>query len=156
MDRNDIIPMDPSGQLGFTPEQGRVWTASEGQIVNLLAFVLCGLTFWLVLPAAYALARFMGTACHRYELTDQRLLESTGVFFRRTDELELYRVVDLVIEEPLLQRLVGRGRVVLRSADRSTPTVVLNAIPNPRRVGALLRNLVERCRVAKGVRHFDT
>lgn len=156
MDRNDIIPMDSSAQLGFTPEQGSVWTASEGQIVNLFAFVLCGLTFWLVLPAAYALARFMGTSCHRYELTDQRLLESTGVFFRRTDELELYRVVDLVIEEPLLQRFVGRGRVVLRTADRSTPTVVLNAIPNPRQVGALIRNLVERCRVAKGVRHFDT
>lgn len=156
MEQNDIMPMDPSGRLGFMPERGSLWTASEGQIVNLVAYVLCGLTFWLVIPAAYALARFMGTACHRYELTDQRLLESTGVFFRRTDELELYRVVDLVTEEPLLQRLVGRGRVILRTADRSTPTVVLNAIPNPREVGALIRDLVERCRVAKGVRHFDS
>jgi len=156
MNSNDILPAEPSGQLGFTPERGSVWTGSEGQIVNFVAYVVCGLTFWLVLPAAFALARFMVTACHRYELTDQRLHESVGVFWRRTDELELYRVLDIAIEEPFLQRLVGRGRVVLRTADRSTPVVVLNAIPNPSAVGYLIRDLVERCRVAKGVRHFDT
>lgn len=133
-----------------------LWTATEGQIVNSFTYLVCGLTFWLVLPAAYALYVFMRTACHRYELTDQRLLEHSGVFLRRTDELELYRVSDIAVEQPLLQRLLGRGRVVMRTADRSTPTVVLNAVSQPAAVANLIREHVERCRVAKGVRHFDT
>jgi uncharacterized membrane protein YdbT with pleckstrin-like domain len=142
--------------MRFTTEHGVLWSEGEGQIVNALTYLVCGLTFWLVVPGAYALATFMRTACHRYELTDQRLRETTGVFFRRTDELELYRVADIAVEQPLLQRFVDRGRVVLRTADRSTPTVTLNAVPRPTEVANLIREHVERCRVAKGVRHFDT
>lgn len=143
-------------QTSYTSERGAVWVAVEGQIVNLSVFTVCFLTAWLFLPALYAVGRFIQTACHRYELTDQRLLERSGVFRRRTDELELYRVADIAVEEPLVQRLVGRGCVVLRTNDQSTPIVTLSAVPNPREVAGTIRQLVERCRVAKGVRHFDT
>jgi len=55
----------------------------------------------------------------------------------------------------LLQTLFGRGSVTLLTSDRSTPTVVLRAIPNPIGVADMLRAHVQRCRVANGVREFD-
>jgi uncharacterized membrane protein YdbT with pleckstrin-like domain len=139
----------------FEPEQGPTWSSSEGQIVNLGTYVLCLLTFWLVIPAVYALVRYWTTRAHHYTLTDQRLRETRGLISKHTDELELYRVKDISVEQSMLQRLCGRGRVILQTSDRSTPVVVLSAVPEPLSVADLIRERVERCRVAKGVREID-
>ena len=147
-------PADAAPAAG-QPERGPIWVASEGQVVNLGTHVLCLLTFWLLLPPLYALYRFMVVNAHVYWLTDQRLRETSGLMFKKTEELKLYRVKDISVEQPTLQRLFGRGRVILRTSDRSTPIVVLNAIPGPLAVADLLRDRVETCRVAKGVREID-
>jgi uncharacterized membrane protein YdbT with pleckstrin-like domain len=139
----------------YLPEGGVVWSSSEGQVTNLGATVLCLLGFWLVLPVFYAVYLTLRTACHRYTLTDQRLRERRGILSVTTEELELYRVKDITVKQPLLQRLVGRGSVVLTTSDRTTPVVVLNAIGCPDVVADLVRACVERSRVAKGVREID-
>jgi membrane protein YdbS with pleckstrin-like domain len=139
----------------MAPEGGPIWAASEGQVVNLAAYALCLLTFWLVLPMAYALYRYLRANAHQYVVSNQRLRETTGLFFKRTEELELYRVKDISVEQPPMQRLVGCGRITLRTSDRSTPIVVLNAIPSPLAVADMLRDRIERCRVSKGVREID-
>lgn len=140
----------------FRPEGRVVWSSSEGQISNLGASVLCLLGFWLVLPLFYAAYLALRTTCHRYTLTDERLRERRGILSVTTEELELYRVKDITVKQPLLQRLIGRGSVVLTTSDRSTPVVVLNAIGCPEDVAYLVRVRVERCRVAKSVREIDT
>jgi uncharacterized membrane protein YdbT with pleckstrin-like domain len=140
----------------FVPEGGVVWSASEGQVANLGTLVLCLVGCWLVLPLLYAGYVGLRTACHRYTLTDQRLRERRGILSVTTEELELYRVKDITLQQPLLQRLIGRGRVVLATSDRTTPVVVLNAIGDPQTVANLVRVCVERSRVAKGVREIDT
>jgi len=43
----------------------------------------------------------------------------------------------------------------MQTSDRSTPVVVLNCIRTPREVACVLREHVEKCRVAKGVREID-
>ncbi len=131
------------------------WIESEGQVVNYPAFVLCLLFAWLIVPALYAAYRWFWTNAHVYTLTDQRLSESSGLFSRSVEIVELYRVKDLSIEQPLLQRMLGRGRVVIETSDRSTPTIVLNAIRRPEEVASMLRERVERTRVTKGVREID-
>ena len=137
------------------PESLWIWQASEGQVVNVWPHLAGLLFFWLVVPLLYAVYRFLVVNAHVYWLSDQRLRERRGVLFRKTEELELYRVKDISVEQPPLQRLFGRGRVVLRTSDRSTPIVVLSAIPTPLAVADLLRERVEACRVAKGVREID-
>lgn len=139
----------------YSTESGPLWYESEGQIANALAYLMCGLLCWFIVPLFYAFYRFLQTACHTYSLTNQRFRETSGILFRQTDELELYRVKDIRVQQPLLQRLVGCGRIVMMTSDRLTPVVVLNAIGNPLAVADLLRDCVERCRVAKGVREID-
>ena len=145
----------PSSSLPLTVENAVRWRASEGQVMNLSLYVGCVLTSWLVLPLLYALYRLLLTCAHVYLLTDERLLETTGLIFKDSEALELYRVKDIRIQQPPLQRLFGRGTVVLVTSDRSTPTINLSGIQEPHAVAALLRELVERCRVAKGVREID-
>lgn len=132
-----------------------IWVGTEGQLVNFWSFLAAVLLCWLVVPVFWAIYRYVKVASHRYELTDQRLLEYSGIVVKKVETLELYRVKDIAVSGTLLQAVFGRGRVVLQTTDASTPTVVLNAVANPQLVSQLVRDAVERCRVAKGVRAFD-
>jgi uncharacterized membrane protein YdbT with pleckstrin-like domain len=134
---------------------GPHWSASEGQVMNLGTYAVCALTCWLVLPVLYAIYRFLLTHTHVYQLTGERLLETKGLLSRTTDVLELYRVKDIGIDQPLIQRLFGRGTVVLVTSDRSTPMVNVSGIRSPHAFAEMLRELVERCRAMKGVREID-
>lgn len=149
-------PSDPiPSAAAHEPDADVIWSASEGQVDNLGYFALCLAFCWLLLPLVAGFIRYLATALHSYELTPQRLRERSGILNRQTEELELYRVKDIAVEEPLAQRLFGRGRIVLQTSDRSTPMVVMNCIAMPRQVAQLLRDHVEQCRVMKGVREID-
>lgn len=149
-------PQSHSTRPAPDAEAGCLWSASEGQVVNAVAILLCVATFWLVVPVVYLAVRMLRTWRHQWTLTDQRLREFRGLIFRDVEELELYRVKDISIQQPPMQALFGRGRVILRTSDQSTPTVILNAIPRPLAVADVLRVCIERCRDAKGVRELDT
>lgn len=139
----------------YTSEGCVIWTDTEGQVANAFVFLVAVLTFWLVLPLGYAIFRYWRTANHRYTLTDQRLLVETGIFVKRVESLELNRVKDMAMVRTLTQTLFGRGRVTLQTSDTAAPVVTFNVIAQSVEVSALLRDAVERCRVAKGVRSFD-
>jgi uncharacterized membrane protein YdbT with pleckstrin-like domain len=141
--------------MGSSKERVELWTASEGQVANSHIFVLAVLACWLVLPVFYALYRYLKTANHRYTLTDQRLIEKTGIFVKNVESVELYRVKDLSVSGTLAQTVFGRGRILIQSTDTTSPTLVLNAVPDPVAVSHLVRETVERCRTARGVRAFD-
>ena len=144
-----------TGCATASPESAPIWSSTEGQVVNAGPMVLSLIGFWLVVPVLWLAWRMMQTACHKYTLTTERLRERSGVLAVQVDELELYRVKDIAVSLPVVQRLLGRGRIVLLTSDRSTPRVVLNAVPAPGEVADLIRMHVERCRVQKGVREID-
>jgi uncharacterized membrane protein YdbT with pleckstrin-like domain len=92
-----------------------------------------------------------------YEVTSQRIRLQRGIFTKRTDELELYRVKDTTLVEPLFLRLAGKGNIEVATFDPSTPNLTLHAVSNPRNLRENLRKYTEECRERKGVRltEFD-
>jgi membrane protein YdbS with pleckstrin-like domain len=64
----------------------------------------------LVLPIVIALTRYLRTRTKIYELTNERLKISEGIFGKVTDTLELYRVKDLETRQSFSLRLCGSGR----------------------------------------------
>ena len=52
-------------------------------------------------------------------------------------------------------RVAGYPRIEAKSTDSTTPTLLINAVPDPMVVSHLVRETVERCRAARGVRAFD-
>ncbi|MEP7015538.1 MAG: PH domain-containing protein [Verrucomicrobiota bacterium] len=132
-----------------------VWRGPSSQWKNFGLFVLCGLFCWLIVPIFIALARFLQTKCKVYELTNERLKITEGVFSKVTDTLELYRVKDLETRQPFLYRMFGVENVQLNTSDASTPFVFLEAIPATVGLGDKIRNQVEIIRQQKGVREID-
>ncbi len=137
-------------------EEQSVWKDSPSQAVNLGTHLLCLLLFWLVLPLFYALWRWIETRMTEYELTSQRLVLRSGVFNRRTEEIELYRVRDSSLDEPLLLRIFGAGNILLYATDSSSPTFVLHGVKGAAEVRQKLRAAVEETRDTKRVRSLET
>lgn len=147
--------INKAGRADAIPETEIFWSTTEGQVVNTGAFIVAILLCWLVLPVFWAIFRYLRTANHQYVLTDQRLLERSGIIVKKVETLELYRVKDLSISSTLLQTLFGRGQVILHTTDTTSPTLLVNALPSPEYVSQIMRNRVEQCREARGVRAFD-
>lgn len=151
----DQVAMPSVSSPRAESESRILWSAGEGQVANAGVFVFALLFCWLLVPVVWAIYRFWRTARHRYVLTDQRLLEESGIIVKHVETLELYRVKDLSVAGTVMQTLFGRGQIIIQSTDATTPTLTVNAVPNPVDVSHLMRDAIERCRVAKGVRAFD-
>ena len=136
-------------------EEQRLWKGSPSQVSNLGAYLVCLLLCWLVVPIFYALWRWIDTHLTEYELTSQRLVFRSGVFNRKTEEIELYRVRDSSLDEPLLLRLFGTGNIVLYATDSSAATFVLRAVKAAADVRQKLRAAVEAARDQKRVRSIE-
>lgn len=91
-----------------------------------------------------------------YKITTQRVIIEKGLFSKRMDQIDTYRINDYVVERPFGQRMLGTGNIVLTSIDRSTPEVRIEDIKTD--VLALyesLRKATEDQKLRRGVRTLD-
>lgn len=132
-------------------EEQILWQGSPSQWTNFWPFVLCV----LVVPIPWAIWRWLSTRCYAYEVTDQRVRIRQGVFSRRTDSLELYRVKDASFVQPFVMRLVGIGNVVLETSDITTPLLVIRGVPGADQLREQVIKAVDAVRDRKGVRELD-
>jgi uncharacterized membrane protein YdbT with pleckstrin-like domain len=132
-----------------------VWTGRSSQVTNLGLFLVCFLTCWLIVPIFIAIWKWLDVRCFVYELTTERLKQTHGVFSKRVDEMELYRVKDIALEQPFFLRLFSLANIVLDTSDKTTPRVVLKAISGAEDLANQLRQQVEIQRQKKRVREID-
>jgi uncharacterized membrane protein YdbT with pleckstrin-like domain len=153
-----------------------IWKGTSSQWENCAAFMWLilsvplsvGLNLWLAdkgvglwiyglvaIAALWALWRWVQTKTTTYHLTTERLLTTSGILTKVTDTLELYRVRDLKIVQPLTLRLLGLQNIEMFTADASTADIHLEYIPVRLNLADQIRKCVEACRMAKNVRVMD-
>ncbi|MBE5785518.1 MAG: PH domain-containing protein [Clostridiales bacterium] len=86
-----------------------------------------------------------------YEITDDRLTLRKGFFRTETDEILLYRILDIKMVRTFGQKLCGVGTVTLYSADQSHHTLELKNIKSPDKVRKFISSIVERERAKRGL-----
>ncbi len=102
-------------------------------VVVILTAGLAAIYFWL---------KTRGTS---YRVTSQRVIVETGVFGKRVDQLDLYRIVDFVVERSFGQRVMGTGTITIDSMDKTTPVTRIAGIKTN------VMGLYERLRAAAEV-----
>jgi uncharacterized membrane protein YdbT with pleckstrin-like domain len=148
-----------------------VWEGSESQVLNLGAFLGLGLITVLILilgfmffplaaafalvPLVYMFIKWLIVKNHRYKVTSERIFYTTGIFSKKTDALELYRVRDVEMYEPFWQRLFKLGNVKLSTSDETNQNFLLKAVPNPAKLMNEIRRNVELRRDVKRVRGVE-
>ena len=131
-----------------------LWTAGvTNPKLDTMFWVL--LTATIIIPASVIAFTIFDARFVKYTLTNERLIIQKGILTRTTDEIELYRVKDIRLVEPFLQRLVGLSVIEITSSDRTNPNLSLAGIKNGDVLRNNLRNQVERLRTNKNVREVD-
>ncbi|CAH9016737.1 PH domain-containing protein [Candidatus Nitrosacidococcus sp. I8] len=157
-------------------EETKVWSGSQSQIVNFGTYIICslippiavGVVFYLKLTSSvpaisaaagigaiailYSFWCFLETKSQYYELTSQRLKSHNGVFSRKIEELELYRVRDTELYQSFFERIFGLGTITIISTDATTPTSLIEGIKGAEALREQIRHYVEECRTNKEVK----
>ena len=88
----------------------------------------------------------------RYRVDEDRLYVATGLLKSETNELLLYRVLDVKSTRTLGQKFFGVGTITLMSSDQSNPKLELRNIRDCDRVRRFLSTLIEKQRSDLGIR----
>jgi uncharacterized membrane protein YdbT with pleckstrin-like domain len=149
-------------------EETLLFRGTPSQLLNAKVFAACLVMaraavaagiYWspvafaaLVVPLALGFWVWLRLRLEVYEVTSQRIRIRQGILTRRTEEMELYRVEDVSLVEPIHLRLIGRGNLEIKSNDSSTPVLLLPALKGVEHLREILRQAVEQCRERKRVR----
>ena len=105
----------------------------------------------LVIGGITALGIWIETHSTEYRLTTQRFFLKKGLIAKHLDELELFRVKDVTVDQGIIQRMLGFGSVTILSTDDSTPKIVMHGIAKPTEVKELIRKTHRVARKAERV-----
>jgi uncharacterized membrane protein YdbT with pleckstrin-like domain len=151
-------------------EETTFWKGSPSQWLNighfgaallLAAGISIGGVFFppafiaLILPLGWILWRYLVVRTQTFELTNERLRISKGVINQEIDEVELYRVKDILVVRKWWMRMTGLGTIHLDTSDRSMPQIDIHAIKGSLELRESLRKKVEAMRDKKRVREMD-
>ncbi len=176
---------NPSDNIPNSTSEQTLWTGSPSWLLHLGNIIFWGILgillptviiylwtkgienpkldmfFWIfllgsiIIPFGIVFLKIFDTRFINYTLTSERLIIKKGILTRTTDEIELYRIKDIRLIEPILQRLVGLSIVEITSSDRSNPNLSLAGIKKGDELRNTMRNEVERLRTTKKVREID-
>ena len=97
---------------------------------------------WLGMPLTFT----------KYWVDENRLYRKKGFWKTETDELLLYRILDIKSTQTLGQRICGVGTVTLFSSDASSGTLELRNIKKHDKVRRFLSEIIETRRTETGVK----
>jgi len=92
------------------------------------------------------------TIATKYRLTSQRFIVRRGLIARRVEELELYRIKDVSMQQGMIQRLLNYGSVLILSTDDSSPRILLEGISNPFQIKEQIRTRYRMARKTERIR----
>ncbi len=132
-----------------------LWAGKPSQVSNLGIYVLCFFGCWLIVPVFFALWKYTDTYYTEYKVSTERVFIISGIFTKRVEEVELYRVKDYSIQQPFFLRLFFLYNVTMNTSDNTRPILVFHAIGDGEGVRNTIRNRVEVLRGEKNIREVD-
>lgn len=128
-----------------------LFEGTPAPVPGLLELVLVVLTLGLALLWLVPKAR----STH-YKITNRRVVVELGLVDKRIEQVDLFRVVDFVVELPFSQRLLGTGNLLLECQDRTTKELRIDRIrTDVRALYESVRKAAEAERARRGVRTLD-
>ena len=168
------LPQDALFNSTTNAEQETVvWSGKPSQLINVKHFFtsifLCLLivfyylysnnnyVLWLfVIPFFTSFWAWLYVNQTQYILTNERFVKKYGILNRHTFDVELYRVKDVHLMEPIVFRIFRLGTINLITSQQATLNFKVPGVKYSKELREQVRKLVEERRIKKGVREFDT
>ena len=125
------------------------WTSFPFYFISVLFIPLLGIGLIM------GIWRYLTIKYWKITITNQRIIEEKGVLSKTTNELELFRVKDLKLDQPFFLRIVGLSNIILLTSDRTNKRYLIEGVDNGKELREKLRVSVEKRRDEKKVREVD-
>jgi len=136
-DTSAEVPLETETSAEVTEEQpggsSKFALTEEQALVFGKYRVMAGLGLG-VLVVLLLLLKIIKLKMTHYEVTAERIEWSRGIFDRRVDNLDMFRVIDLRLHRSLLDCILGIGTVGLITTDKTDPEFTFEKIRNSRRL----------------------
>ncbi len=83
----------------------------------------------------------------KYQITDRRLIVEKGIFTKKREEIQLYRIRDIALKRNLYERMLKIGDITILSTDTSSPSYTLRNIRDSVKVADILGFASENSRI---------
>ena len=107
-------------------------------LASILSVLLVGLVWLLVLNVR--------RKARRYRITDRAIDYEVGLFSRRVETMQLWRVQDLDFRQSFLDRMLGIATIHIFARDVTDPELLLRGLPASREI---FDRLKDACDVAR-------
>ncbi len=99
--------------------------------------------------------KLLALKCIRYEVTPERIEWSRGIFDRKVDNIDMFRIVDLKLRRSTVESLTGIGTVILLSSDESDPHFEFKSVRRCRRLYDTLKEAGLKADKKQNVVHVE-
>ena len=126
------------------------------QIANQVDYWIGWVGFVLLLAAAlWVVYRAIDLKRIRYEVSPDRIEFTRGIFSRKIDNLDIFRVVDLKLHRSLLDCIAGVGSVTLITRDESDPAFTFEKVKDPKALYDIIKKTSLVADRKQGVVHLQ-
>jgi uncharacterized membrane protein YdbT with pleckstrin-like domain len=156
-------PLVPGNDIELQVKPEKIYAAFFfiPQIFIAILIIICAIHFnralFLLLSMLFLLSgyyKYLLVLSSSYYLTDQQLIIERGVFTRRVNYLELYRIKDILVNQSFLMKTIGLINITLISFDNAESILILKGI-KVSSVAQSIRNHVQECRQRNKVLTVD-
>lgn len=90
-----------------------------------------------------------------YQVSADRIEYSRGIFDRRVDNIDMFRVVDLKMRRSLIDCILGIGSIVLVTNDKTDPEFEFKKIKDSKKLYNIIKTASLEADAARGVVHLE-
>jgi len=121
------------------------WRADFWQYVGAVLTAVVGIgLIWL-------LALELRRRNTHFRITERAIDYEYGVFSKRIETTQLWRVRDLKFEQSLLDRMLGIAHIHVYTQDVTDPNLIINGLPGSREVFERLRSAIDVSKQGRNV-----
>ena len=121
-------------------------------IIGYIEITGLGLAAATLLFATYRVALLKSTS---YEVSPDRIEWTRGIFSRKIDNLDMFRIIDLKLHRSLVDCILGIGTVTLVTKDKSDPTFDFVKVRGPRQLYDAVKKASLDADKKQGVIHIE-
>ena len=143
-------------ELAEPPPEDKFWSGlTERQAVLLGEYrIITGVGLAIVVLLILLLKTVKLKMIH-YEITEDRIEWSRGIFDRRVDNMDMFRVIDLKMRRSLLYCICGTGTIELVTTDKTDQKFTFKKIRNPRKLYDIIKEASLDADKKSGVVHLE-
>ena len=140
------------------------FTVKPSQLINILWVFIGGFAvsaalstefYWIALVTLIPIYKILDYACWTYDIYDDRIVESRGVFSVTTREIYFHRIKSVMMERPFWMRILGVGSIMVRSSDQFTSYFVIYGIDDVQEFLEDFQDVIEDKRKENGMKEYE-